>query len=92
MYDVCMRTTLTIDPEIAERLKQKAAMGKHSFKAIVNDALRKGLGLEPMEDAPPYQVRPHSSPFRPGVDPAKLNQLVDELEAGEFLSKHAPKS
>ena len=31
-----MRTTLTIDPEIAERLEQEVALGKRSFKAIVN--------------------------------------------------------
>lgn len=82
-----VRTTLTIDPEVAERLKQEAALGKRSLKAIVNEALRKGLGLEPTKRSKPYRVRPHSSGFLPGIDPGKLNQLADELEAGEFLEK-----
>lgn len=83
-----MRTTLTIDDEIAERIRKEVALGKRSLKAVVNDALRRGLGLEPMPQAKPYRVEVHSSPFVPGVDPARLNQLVDELDAGEFLSKH----
>jgi hypothetical protein len=29
-------------------------------------------------------VEPHASPYIPGIDRAKLNQLVDELEAGAF--------
>ncbi len=83
-----MRTTLSIDPEIAERLKQEAALGKRSFKAIVNDALRRGLGLEEPKRAEPYRVKPHSSRLLPGIDPTKLNQLVDELEVDAFIAKH----
>jgi len=83
-----MRTTLTLDPEIAERLKQEAALGKRSFKAIVNDALRKGLQLEEPERTEPFRVAPHSSRLLPGVDPARLNQLVDALEVEAFAAKH----
>ena len=28
--------------------------------------------------------RPHDSGFRPGVDPLRLNQLNDSLEAADF--------
>ena len=86
-----MRTTLTIDPEIAERLKQEAALGKRPFKVIVNDALRKGLGMEPPKRAPRFRVKPHSSRLLPGIDPAKLNQLIDKLEVDAFIAKHTPR-
>ena len=85
-----MRTTLTIDPEIAERIKQEVALGKRPLKAVVNDALRKGLGLEPVKRSKAYRIKPHSSGLVAGVDPGRLNQLVDELEAGEFLAKQIP--
>jgi len=88
MHDVNMRTTLTIDDEIAERLQQEVALGKRSLKAIVNEALRRGLGLEEVKKGRPYRVQAHSSRFLPGVDPGSLNQLADELEAVEFLSRH----
>ena len=82
-----MRTTLTLDADIAERLRVQAASGRSSFKQLVNEALRKGMGLSPSPSVPPYRVKPHSSDFLPGIDPAKLNQLADELEASEFLRK-----
>jgi hypothetical protein len=31
----------------------------------------------------PYTVQPHAGGFRPGIDPGKLNQLVDQLEVEE---------
>jgi hypothetical protein len=83
-----MRTTLTLEPDIADRLRQEAALGKQSLKTLVNNALRKGLGLEAPKRSKPYRISPHSSGFLPGVDPAKLNQLADELEAGEFSHRH----
>jgi len=85
-----MRTTLTLDPEIAERLQQEVALGQQSLKMIVNEALRKGLGLEPVIRAKPYRVKVHSSPLVAGLDPGRLNQLVDDLEAEDFLAKHLP--
>lgn len=38
-----MRTTLTLDPDVAARLKKAVADGNVSFKDVVNDALRRGL-------------------------------------------------
>ncbi len=87
MHDALMRTTLTIDEEIAERIRREVELGKRPLKAVINEALRRGLGLEPLKRAKPYRVRAHSSPFAPGVDAGRLNQLVDELEALEFLAK-----
>jgi hypothetical protein len=83
-----MRTTLTLEPEIAERLRQEMALGKRSLKTIVNEALKRGLGLEAPVRQQPYRITPHSSRFVPGVDMGKLNQLADELEVGEF---HLPR-
>jgi hypothetical protein len=38
-----MRTTLTLDPDVATMLKKAVASGNRSFKDIVNIALRAGL-------------------------------------------------
>ena len=91
MHDVIMRTTLTIDDEIAERIRKEVKLGKRSLKAVINDALRRGMGLETLKPVKPYRVKPHSSAFAPGVDAGRLNQLVDELESTEFLAKHQSK-
>ncbi len=79
-----MRTTLTLDPDVAERLAGEIRRTGKSLKATVNDALRVGLGLGGKRPrGPRFVVEPHPFGLRPGVDPDRLNQLVDELEAEE---------
>ncbi len=77
-----MRTTLTLDDDLAALLRQQAATRGVSFKAMVNQALRAGIARETMpRDIEVPRTIPHSFGFRPGVDLDKLNQLADELEA-----------
>ncbi len=38
-----MRTTLTIEEDVAARLEKELKTRKTSFKALINDALRRGL-------------------------------------------------
>lgn len=40
-----MRTTLTLDKDVAARLEQAAKKRRLPFKTIVNDALRAGLSI-----------------------------------------------
>src|SRR5512134_809313 len=80
-----MRTTLTIDDDLAGLLKQRARELGIPFKEAVNRTIRAGLGEEAKahRGAAPKTV-PHSFGFRPGVDLDKLGQLADELEAEAF--------
>jgi hypothetical protein len=85
-----MRTTLTLDPDVAEQLKRAVSEGKKSLKEVVNEALRVGLAHKPEATRPKFVVEPHSFQFKPGIDQTKLNQLCDELEAeavAESLAK-----
>ncbi len=82
-----MRTTLTLEPDVAERLRQETANGKQSLKQVVNESLRIGLGLKRNPPKRPYKIIAHHSPYRPGIDRAKLNQLADEMEVEATLSK-----
>ena len=79
-----MRTTLTLDDDLAAALREQARRADQPFKQVVNDTLRRGLSPVLAEAEPDYEVRPHDSGFRPGVDPLRLNQLNDSLEAGDF--------
>jgi hypothetical protein len=79
-----MRTTLTLERDVAERLRREMRRSGKGLKAVVNHALRIGLGLSARRVRPPrFEVRPHAFGFKPGVDLDRLNQLVDELEAEE---------
>ena len=83
-----MRTTLTLEPDVAQRIQREIRRTGKGMKAVVNEALRSGLGrAERREQPPPFKVRPHSFGFKPGIDLNRLNQLVDELEAHESAKK-----
>jgi hypothetical protein len=82
-----MRTTLTIDDDLAGLLKQRARELGIPFKEMVNRTIRAGLGEggRPRRGAAPKTV-PHSFGFRPGIDLDKLGQLADELEAEAYAA------
>lgn len=84
-----MRTTLTIDDDIAAILQRETKRKGVSFKALVNASLRRGLAAEQI--SPPrneVKTRPHSFGFKPGIDLDKLNQLADELEVESVATQH----
>lgn len=87
-----MRTTVTLEPDVAAKLKELAHRRRASFKETLNDVLRKGLSSQAGTREPPerYVVQPHAGGFRPGIDPGKLNQLVDELEVDDFVGEARP--
>lgn len=83
-----MRTTLTIDPDVEMLIQREMRRTERSMKAVVNDALRIGLGVRGKPLRPPrYKVEPHPFGFKAGIDTDRLNQLVDELEVEEFARK-----
>lgn len=87
-----MRTTLTIDDDLAGILKRRSAELDLPFKEVVNSALRKGLTSETDAVSPKaVRTRPHDFGTRPGIDWDRMNQLVDELEADTFAEKHLGK-
>jgi hypothetical protein len=82
-HDACVRTTVAIDDDVFEKLKDAAAKRRQTFTAVVNETLRRGLSA-PRPRAVRrgrFRVETFASAFRPGVDPLRLNQLLDDLEA-----------
>ena len=63
-----MRTTLTLDDDVAARLKRLSRGGR--FKDLVNEVLRRGLErLEAREPRPDYRIKPvRLSPSRTDLD------------------------
>lgn len=84
-----MRTTLTLDDDVAYRLRELNRLSGGSFKQLVNETLRAGLqaGQAPTVPLPPFRVTPKAGGFRTGVDVRRLNQLSDELENEQLLDE-----
>ena len=74
------RTTVTLQADVARSLKNEARRSNRSFKAVLNDAIRRGLNLVSPGPKPRYRVKPHKTQLALGVDPLEFNQLADELE------------
>lgn len=73
-----MRTTVTLDEDLAARLKDQAHAKGFSFKRVVNDAIRRGLDDRHSATAPFEQ-----STFdlgKPLVDLTKAGRLADRLD------------
>lgn len=76
-----MRTTLTLEPDVARLIEEAAAQQRKPVKQVVNEALRRGL--LPNETRRPtgrFRVRPHHTSLQAGFDAESFNQLADELE------------
>ncbi|MDQ3700937.1 MAG: DUF2191 domain-containing protein [Chloroflexota bacterium] len=85
-----MRTTLTLDDDIAAQLREEAVRQRLPFKQVVNTVIRLGLraGTAPAR-RPPFRTAACALGLRPGIDPDKLGQLADDLEAHAFVGRTA---
>jgi hypothetical protein len=83
-----MRTTLTLEDHLVHELKLAASKRQISFKEAVNRALRHGLeALKAPRKAAPFRVKPFRLGLKPGIDPDKLGQLLDEMEVRSFVGR-----
>jgi hypothetical protein len=83
-----MRTTLTIEEDVAQQIRQRMADKKLPLKRVVNDALRAGLSKAgKKERTPRFVVKPWPCQFLPGIDRDKLGQYLDQLDTEEFIRK-----
>lgn len=83
-----MRTTVTLDDDVVRELRERVKQGDRSFKKELNDALRLAFSISraPSGRRRKFKVKAHRSRFRHGIDPEKLNQLVDQLDVEERVS------
>lgn len=81
-----MRTTVTLDPDVAEQLKRAMRDRGRSFKETINDAIRAGLASR-REPAEPYQLKPRPLGVLPGIGLTKALGLAAALEDEEIVRK-----
>lgn len=78
-----MRTTLTLDKDVAENIRREMKRTGKGLKEVVNDLLRAGYKAPRPSASSPFRVEATDLGITPGVDPDRINQLVDELEVTE---------
>ena len=76
-----MRTTLTIDDDIAVLIEQEQRRSGDSFKGTVNRLLRHGLmNSKDQEAAKPFEVTPIPMGLPPGLSYDCIPKLLDDLD------------
>jgi hypothetical protein len=84
-HDACMRTTLTLDPDVAAKAKQGAIRLRKPLKEVINAALR--LGLEQVLYPPAskrYRTKPSPLGLRRGFSYDNIGELLARAEGEDF--------
>jgi hypothetical protein len=77
-----VRTTLTLEKDVAARLKAEAQRSGRPFKDVVNECLRQGLAQRSPARAPgrfSVKTRDFGS-SRPGVSLDNIGELLQQVE------------
>jgi hypothetical protein len=87
-----MRTTLTIEPPVAERIRRRMEDNDQTLKAVINEALRAGLRALEAEALRPsrkrFVMKAHNfGGVRPGIDRERILRLAEELADQDLVVK-----
>jgi plasmid stability protein len=80
-----VRTTMTLDDDVAEALRNLAHERHQPFKQVVNETLRRGL--RPQRTPQPKSYTTPRDMGVPKVDLTKALQLASDLEDEEIIRK-----
>ncbi len=80
-----MRTTVTLDADTERLLRSAMRERDVSFKAALNDAIRRGLRKSTGSAAEPrFTVTARPMHLRAGIDPSRMHDLDAVLEVEAF--------
>lgn len=75
-----MRTTLTLDDDVAALLKRESRKSGEPFKHVVNRYLRLGFIASKQPPRKPFKVKPWNLQPPPGLSFDKVEELIEFLE------------
>jgi len=76
-----VRTTLTLDDDVAAKLRAEARRSGEPFKQIVNRVLRTGLNARSLAASfPPFKVKARPLRLRQGFSYDKVWKLIEQIE------------
>jgi hypothetical protein len=76
-----VRTTLTLEDDVAARLALEARRSERSFKQVVNDLLRFALNARRKEERRrPFTVQAREMGLRSGLEYDSVSGLLEQIE------------
>ena len=80
-----MRTTLTLDDDVAAKLKAESRRAGRPFREIVNETLRRGLASRrAASPRKPFKVRARDLGLKPGLSLDNVAELLEQVEGASF--------
>ncbi len=86
-----MRTTVTLDPDVERLLMEEIHRTRQSFKAVLNQAIRKSFKLGNSQKKKPFVVEARPLGLKPAYQGMNLTHLAAQLEDEEILARMAHK-
>jgi hypothetical protein len=72
---------LTLDDDVAAKLRAQARKSGEPFKRVVNRALRLGLNAQTqVKGLPPFRVKTRPLGLRPGLSYDNIEELLEQVE------------
>jgi hypothetical protein len=77
-----MRTTLTLDDDVAAKLKAESRRAGRPFREIVNETLRRGLASRRVAaQRQAFKIAPRDlGDLRPGLSLDNVAELIEQVE------------
>ncbi len=82
LLDVSVRTTLTLDDDVAHLVAEEARSSRRPYRLVVNEALRAGLRSRASSPSP-FVVTPRYMGLHPGFDTDDVEGLLDGIEGAD---------
>lgn len=79
-----MRTTLTLDDDVAAKLKAESRRAGRPFRDVVNDMLRRGLASQRAASRKPFKVKARDLGLKPGLSLDNVAELLEQVEGPTF--------
>jgi hypothetical protein len=78
-----VRTTLTLDDDLAALLKKEVRKSGEPFKQVVNRYIRLGFTASSQPPRKPFKVKPWNLQPPPGLNFDNVHELLDALDGPE---------
>ncbi len=76
-----IRTTVTLDDDVIERVKEQSRVRGQSFREALNDLIRTGLiATASRPKRGEFRVKPHHGGYYPGLNYDCTESLIEHLE------------
>jgi plasmid stability protein len=80
LHSVSIRTTLTLEDDVAARLRAESRRTGKSLKTVANEALRVGLDRSRERERASFEVVARDLGLRPEIDLDDIEGLLERME------------